>query len=514
MEPKEFDNIINEALMAESKKVIEEQMGKITKLIGAIKRAQSLSGMSEKIQGIEPMGDGVKITINGLSPEELVGCCGGESLGGAQTNLMQGIHHDLDECGMGGSHDIDINTDGDDQALGLIIKITPNNDELSIENELDMNEQTDNGELSNSFGQPLYEDPKDENPTTEKDKDLILGDTEVDEQEKPEGNIVPAEVGEQNQFGDTRDDAPDGDIDNVERPKIEVDEQDQAASGAMAAEEDITEHHKNDKPSQITYICKNDKDSKKEDLEKLSDEEVEKKYNALEKKLGVTESKKTVVTLSERELETLIGKIISEAGVESPSANVVPGGVPGLDVTKKSHKDSGKENADALKAVEKKIRDYLSFDGNTDPEFPEPVGKGEQKVATKNTDSENDVVDLNRGRNPADLTYDQEPAEQFKERAKLSLVGASEMGNAQTDKDGNGLGNVVPSKTGDNISKVAEKRKQARSDEPIYDKEAVPVDEEPNKKDRPGPEAGNAGDATASEILRMKQLSKYKESTQ
>ena len=367
---------------------------------------------------------------------------------------------------MGGSHDIDINTEGDEHALVLVIKITPNGDELSIEKETDMDEQTDNGELTNSFGQPLYEDPKDTNPEADKKKDMILGD------------------------------------------EAEIDEQDQTAAGAMAAEEDINEHHKKDKASQIEFICKNDKTCTKEDLEKLSDEEVEKKYNALEKKMGMTESKKKVVTLTEGELGTLIEKIINEAGVELPSANVAPGGVPGLDVTKKNHKDSGKENADALKAVEKKIRDYLSFDGNDDPEFPAPVGQGDQKVATQNTDSENDVVDLNRGRTPADLTYDQEPSEQFKERARLSLVGASEMGNSSE------YANAIPSKVGDDMVKTAEKRKEARVNEPIYDKEAVPVDEDADKKDRPGPESGNAGDAVASEILRMKQMAGYEEKTQ
>jgi len=425
MEPKEFDNLINEALLDESKKIIEEQLGKVNKLVDVIKNIQSLSGMSGKIQGIEPIGSGVQVTIQGLTPEELVGCCGGDSLGKAQTNLMQGIHHDLDECGMGGSHDIDINTDGDDKALGLIIKITPNNDELSIENELDMNEQTDNGELTNTFGQALYEDPKDPKLNDDDNEDLLLGD------------------------------------------ETEVDEQEQTAAGAMSAEEeDINEHHKK------------------------------------------------TITLTETEMKKLIENIIKEAGVESPSANVSPGGVPGLDVTKKNRDDSGKENSDALAAVEKKIKKFLSFEGNTDPVFPNPVGQGEQKVATQNTDSENDVVDLNRGRNSADLTYDQEPGEVFKKRAKLSLVGASEMGNAQTDEDGNGLGNVVPSKTGENIAKVAEKRKEARVNEPIYDKEAVPVDEEPNKKDRPGPESGNAGKAVASEILRMKQMAGYGEKTQ
>jgi len=424
MEPKEFDNIVNEALEEESKKIIEEQLDKLDKLTDAIKNMQSLSGMSNKIQNIEPMGSGVKVIIQGISPEELVRCCGGESLGGAQTNLMQGIHHDLDECGMGGSHDIDINTEGDDKSLGLIIKIMPNEDELSIENETDMDEQTDNGELTNTFGQSLYEDPKDTNPTTDKKKDMILGD------------------------------------------EAEVDEQEQTAVGAMAAEEDVAEE------------------------------------------INENRSTKKVIRLTESEMETLIEKIITEARVESPSANVVPGGVPGLDVTKKAQDDSGKENDEALKAVEKKIKDFLSFEGNDDPEFPNPIGRGDQKVATKNTDSEDEVVELNRGRNPADLTYDQEPSDQFKERAKLSLVGASEMGNSQE------YANAIPSKNGENIAKAAEKRKKARVNEPIYDKEAVPVDEEPNKKDRPGPESGNAGKAVASEILRMKQVAEYKKSTQ
>lgn len=465
MEPKEFDNIINEALEDETRKIIEEQLDKTDKLIDAVKSFQSLSGMVEKIDGVESMGSGIEISIKGITPEELVDCCGGESLGKAETNLMQSLHHDLDDNGIGGTYDIDINTDGDANSLDLFIKMSPNDDELSKENETDMNEVTDNGELTNTFGQAMYEEPKDTNPTAEDDKDMILGDEK------------------------------------------EVDEQAQEASGAMAAEEDLSEHHKKDKASRIEFICQNDDSCKKEDLEKLSDEEVEKKYLALEKKMGMNESKKKVITLTEPEMEGLIEKIIREAE-ENPHLAVPTKGVPGIDVTKKSRNDSGKENDEALKAVEKKIKDYLTFDGNDDPEFPEPIGKGEEKVATKNTDSENDVVDLNRGRTPADLTYDQEPGEQFKERAKMSLVGAAEMGNSSE------YANAIPSKVGDDMVKTAEKRKEARVDEPIYDKEAVPVDEDSDKKDRPGPESGNAGDAVASEILRMKQMTNYKEKTQ
>ena len=53
MEPKEFDNIINEALEDETRKIIEEQLDKTDKLIDAVKSFQSLSGMVEKIDGVE-----------------------------------------------------------------------------------------------------------------------------------------------------------------------------------------------------------------------------------------------------------------------------------------------------------------------------------------------------------------------------------------------------------------------------------------------------------------------------
>jgi hypothetical protein len=56
--------------------------------------------------------------------------------------------------------------------------------------------------------------------------------------------------------------------------------------------EGLDEHHLKDKASRIDFICKNDKEAKKEDLEKLSDEEVEKKYVALEKKMGLYEGDK------------------------------------------------------------------------------------------------------------------------------------------------------------------------------------------------------------------------------
>jgi len=54
-------------------------------------------------------------------------------------------------------------------------------------------------------------------------------------------------------------------------------------------ETELNEHHLKDRKSQEDFICKNDKSCKKEDLKDLSDKEVEKKYNALEKKMGIVD---------------------------------------------------------------------------------------------------------------------------------------------------------------------------------------------------------------------------------
>lgn len=371
MKTNEFDNIVNDILEEETRKLIKEQVEQSNNLIDSIKKFQSLSGLLDKITGIENSGaDRIVINLNGVTPEELVTCCGGDSLGNIQTKLMQSLHHDLDEHGFSGNYDIDIDTQGDSDSLSLTIRISPNDDEFSKEK--DMNEVTDNGELTNTFGQAMYE------------------------------------------------------------------------------------------------------------------------------------SNKKIITLNQEEMADLLTNIIKEA-VESPN---IPssGGIPGIDVTEKSSKDSGKINSDALQAVEKKIKDLLNFDGNDNPESPNQIGQGDDKVSVNATDSQDEEIEMNRGRNPSDLTYDNEPGEEFKKRAKLSLVGASEMGNSPE------YANVVnpKSKVGENVAKASEKRKEIRKDEPIYDKEAVPVKNDNKKSVRPAVD----DPAVASNIKRMKQMTGYKKNTQ
>ena len=192
---------------------------------------------------------------------------------------------------------------------------------------------------------------------------------------------------------------------------------------------------------------------------------------------GMYESKKKTLRLSETELTKMIAKMVSES-------------IPGLDAAKKSHTESGKENKANIASVEKKIADFNNVEGNDNPKFPNAIGKGE-KVARKNTSKEEETIEDNRGRNPLDLTYDIEPSDQFKDRLKKSIEGHSTMGNAPTTekpsiKPSNGAdkgeeskdkdGNVIATpETGKKFEKESKRRIDIKKDEPVYNKEAVPV---------------------------------------
>jgi hypothetical protein len=428
MKLKELDNLINEVLEQEAKKLINEQVDDVDHLIDSVKSFQSLSGFLDKINEIEDAGsDGpmIYISIQNVTPEELVHCCGGDSLEHAQTNLMQGLHHDLEDNGFDGDFDIDVETSGDENTLHLIIRITPINDNTLL-GDTEMEEQT-----------------KDTNPTADDKKNIILG-----------GNSQP------------------GDFLGGDKPQ-EVEEK-----------KDEKWIQKAIKPSHEGYctpITKSTCTPKRKALAKTL------------KKMAKNESTKKIITLSEEQMAELLKRIVNEVAV------------PTIDpTTEKVLHDSGKQNDEALKAVEAKIKQYLTFKGNDNPDFPNQIGQGEKKMATQNTDEEDDVVSDNRGRGPQDLDYDNEPSKEFKERQKMSLVGATEMGNSQDSP------NAIKTKTGDKMLKNIEKRQKNKSKEPIYPKEQIPVQQKGKEDVRPE----NANGAVASELERMKQMSEYNKKTQ
>jgi hypothetical protein len=220
---------------------------------------------------------------------------------------------------------------------------------------------------------------------------------------------------------------------------------------------------------------------------------------------GMYESKKKTIRLTETELTNLIAKMVSES-------------VPGLEVTKKSHTESGKENSSHLKDVDKKMKDYLSFDGNDNPEFPKPIGKGE-KVARKNTEKQEDEIKKNFA-GLENLDYDIEPDENFKKRLKMAIEGDRLMGNAPTtektnvipsngsklgeepkDKDGN---SIPTPETAKKIEKQVKDRGEDKKNRVLYNKESVPVNESKI----------TLNNVLLEEINKMKKISEYNKKTQ
>ena len=199
-----------------------------------------------------------------------------------------------------------------------------------------------------------------------------------------------------------------------------------------------------------------------------------------------------VLRLNESQLVDMISKIVNES-------------IPGLQAVENSHKVNDKETKEHMSNVDKKLKDVLSIDGNDNPEFPKPIGKGgpdtlNPKKAVNNTEEEDEEMSMDRGENPLDLDYDQEPSEGFKERVKKALEGDSTMGNAQG-------GNTIPTDTGKNLAATAEKRKKHKEDAPMYVKDLQPVKVVKESTDE-------KKNVLEEEIQKMKKLTSYNEKTQ
>ena len=220
---------------------------------------------------------------------------------------------------------------------------------------------------------------------------------------------------------------------------------------------------------------------------------------------GMYESKKKTVRLTETELTNLIAKMVSES-------------IPGLQAAEKSHLESGKENQEYLTSVDEKMKDYLSFDGNDNPEFPKAIGKGE-KVARKNTPEQEDEIAKNYA-GLENLEYDIEPSEQFKKRLKMAIEGDTLMGNGKVtepasikpsngaekgkeakEKEGN---HIQTPETAKKIEKQVKDREEDKKNRVLYSKEKVPVSES----------KVNFSSVLDEEIKKMKNISEYNKKTQ
>jgi len=158
-------------------------------------------------------------------------------------------------------------------------------------------------------------------------------------------------------------------------------------------------------------------------------------------------------------IKKLVSKKLKEAKrLKSPAT------IPGKDAYEKSIKKSKSETDTYLKDTKKKFEDYANFDDNTKPEFPthadsEKNADGQYQYY-RNDDEQEEFIDVNRGMGLQD-------ADGIENLAKISdyLEGSSETGNAQTDKDGKALGNVVPSDLGKKMQKTMKLKKEKNLDD-------------------------------------------------
>jgi hypothetical protein len=202
---------------------------------------------------------------------------------------------------------------------------------------------------------------------------------------------------------------------------------------------------------------------------------------------GMYESKKKTLRLKESEMLDMIQRIVKES-------------VPGITVTKKAQTQSKKDNESNASEVAKKIKGVSTFDGNDNPEFPKPIGKGE-KVARKNTPEQEEEIADNRGGGLEDLHYDIEPSQQFKDRLKKSLEGHTTTGNPQE------AGNVIKSDLGKNVAKKVERKHKKREDVVMYNKDVAPTKEVNESKN-------SLSSILEEEIKKMKNMASYDKKTQ
>lgn len=214
------------------------------------------------------------------------------------------------------------------------------------------------------------------------------------------------------------------------------------------------------------------------------------------KKYSVKESKKEKLRLTETEMIDLIEKIV----LEQKKAK-------GLAETEKVLSADKKENEDAIKAVTKKMREYLkdmskgTFETNPE-DFPKGNGSLEKDAKVKKytpSDAVDEYIDAFSYPGMTNLVYDEiKPNDELIDKY---LTGDSTTGNAQVDKKGKALGNVVPSKVGKKFKKNFDENLYGQEQmNASYKRQPQPIDQAGETTER-GSLKSRKGKKTAQSVL-------------
>ena len=181
-------------------------------------------------------------------------------------------------------------------------------------------------------------------------------------------------------------------------------------------------------------------------IEKTLHNSVEKLIsNDIKKEMGISH-------LKDRLKEAVAAKAVTRKSINQ---------TPGLKITNNVLKQSGKQNKDSVSAIMDKIKDYLSYKDNSNPEYPHQNNSKTDYNSPmyRNSTKQDEYVDEWRGGGLEDLQYQTEPSDEFKERFSQYLDGSIETGNNDGEgSDGQPVANVVPSKLGDKIKKTMKRK--------------------------------------------------------
>jgi hypothetical protein len=194
-------------------------------------------------------------------------------------------------------------------------------------------------------------------------------------------------------------------------------------------------------------------------------------------------SKKSVkesLQLTEDEMIDLIEKIVKEEK-----------SIKGMAETQKVLKKDKKENDDYIASVTKKMKDYLKNmskgEFTTEPKtFPQGNGQmgKDDTMAYHPSDAVDEYIDAFAYPGQTNLVFDEIKPDEKK--IEKYLKGDSTTGNAQVDKDGKALGNVVPSKVGEKFHKNYKDnfygQEQMKSSYKRYPQDTIEVAGETRKK--------------------------------
>jgi hypothetical protein len=184
--------------------------------------------------------------------------------------------------------------------------------------------------------------------------------------------------------------------------------------------------------------------------------------------------------LTESELVDMIEELVTEEKVKDNLKKT--GKSAGMVQYDRVSKKDKKENQEANQASFKKMADYVKagskgkFESNP---VMFPQGNGELGEMSKKAYVPSEYVDeyVEAFSHPGQLNIRYDEVKPNDEWIEMNLKGNSKTGNAQVDKDGNPLGNVVPTKTGEKSYKnYKENLFGAEQSEASYKRQSQPVD--------------------------------------